>query len=150
MTQTVVMPAAALLPTQDMPSRQLPTYYPCHLLRPPSIPLVCPPPWSPLSSCWSSPLFKPVSTLLSSLSHALVTSWVYKGHTFHLELCQILLILTPSDSKAAIWSQTIGRMAQQCVGSHFLRAKIHTQFTWLFAFVYKLYINMYPPKTVSY
>lgn len=116
----------------------------------PFLSLAHPPPWSPPPSCMSSSSCIFLSTLLSSHPHALVILWEYKGYTFHLELYQILLILTPRDSRAAVWSQSIGRMAQQCAGNHLLRAKIHTQFTWLFAFVYKLYINMYPPKTVSY
>lgn len=39
--------------------------------------------------------------LPTPLSYALVVVWKYKGHTFHHELHQILLTLTPRDSKAA-------------------------------------------------
>lgn len=46
------------------------------------------------------------------LSHALVVVWKYKGHTFHRELFQILLTLTPRNSKAAAWSQGPGRTTQ--------------------------------------
>lgn len=87
-----------------------------HLLRTLLLPLLGLPSSSPLSSCLSFSSLILLSSLLSSLSHALVILWDYKGHTFQPELHQILLILQSSHLKpkhrkdhTATWGQSFSK-----------------------------------------
>lgn len=101
------LPAAVPFLTESVFSRQVPTSCP---VRSTATTCLGGAPFS-FPRC-SFPRIPPCLPTPLILSHALVIVWKYKGHTFHHELFQILLTLTPRNPVAAAWSQGPGRTTQ--------------------------------------